>query len=93
VAKKAVKKTASGSGQSPNFESSLEELENLVEQMEAGDITLEESLRHFERGITLTHQCQQALKQAEQKVQILIKDNGEPEPFNTSENDEPGNDS
>lgn len=96
MAKKAVKKSAPGAttlpDTSPDFESSLAELEDLVERMEAGDITLEESLKHFERGISLTRLCQQALKQAEQKVQILIKDNDEPESFAATPIDESGDD-
>jgi exodeoxyribonuclease VII small subunit len=56
-----------------DFESALEELEALVEKMEQGDIRLEESLQHFERGIQLTRQCQQALQAAEQKVNILLE--------------------
>lgn len=66
------------------FESSMEELEKLVEQMEQGDISLEESLKAFERGIKLTRTCQQALQEAEQKVQILLEKNGQQtlEPFN-----------
>ena len=90
MAKKAAKQSASGADQGLDFEASLAELENLVEQMEAGDITLEASMKHFERGITLTRQCQQALKLAEQKVQILIKENGEPEPFAETNNVESG---
>lgn len=79
MARKATKKTE----QLPDFEAALAELEGLVELMETGDITLEESLSHFERGIKLTRQCQQALKTAEQKVQILMRDQGEPEPLDT----------
>ncbi len=62
----------------------MEELEKLVEQMEQGDISLEESLKAFERGIKLTRTCQQALQEAEQKVQILLEKNGQQplEPFN-----------
>ncbi len=62
----------------------MEELEKLVEQMERGDISLEESLKSFERGIKLTRTCQQALQEAEQKVQILLEKNGQQslEPFN-----------
>jgi len=56
-----------------DFESALKELEALVEKMEQGDIRLEESLQHFERGIQLTRLCQQALQAAEQKVQILLE--------------------
>ena len=55
----------------PAFETALKELETLVEQMENGDLSLDESLKAFERGIKLTRQCQQALQQAELKVQTL----------------------
>jgi len=73
----AKKKTAS------LFEDSLAELEQLVSQLEQGDISLEESLRYFERGVNLTRICQKALQEAEQKVHILIEKNGNPalEPF------------
>ncbi len=54
-----------------DFEAALEELEKLVERMEKGELTLEESLRDFERGIELTRKCQQALHEAEQRVQML----------------------
>lgn len=59
------------------FEDSLSKLEHLVEQMEDGDFSLEESLKAFEEGIKLTRECQQELKKAEQKVQMLIQKNGE----------------
>jgi exodeoxyribonuclease VII small subunit len=55
----------------PTFEESLSELEALVENMETGELSLEDSLRAFERGIALTRYCQQALQAAEQKVEIL----------------------
>ena len=58
-----------------DFEKALAELEQLVETMEKGDLTLEESLKHFERGVSLTRACQQALANAEQKVQILTRNN------------------
>ncbi len=58
------------------FEASLEKLEKLVETMEDGDLTLEESLRIFEEGVKLTRECQQALADAEQKVKVLIEENG-----------------
>jgi exodeoxyribonuclease VII small subunit len=66
------------------FEDSMAELEQLVEQMEQGDISLEESLKSFERGIKLTRTCQKALQDAEQKVQILLEKDGKQtlEPFN-----------
>jgi exodeoxyribonuclease VII small subunit len=58
----------------PAFEEALKELESLVEILEQGDLPLEDSLKSFERGVALTRICQDALKAAEQKVQIL---NGE----------------
>ncbi len=66
------------------FEDSLAELEQLVEQMEQGELSLEESLKSFERGVKLTSTCQKALQEAEQKVQILVEKNGQQtlEPFN-----------
>lgn len=65
------------------FEEAMDELEKLVETMEQGDISLEESLKAFERGVKLTRTCQQALQEAEQKVQILLEKNGQHtlEPF------------
>jgi exodeoxyribonuclease VII small subunit len=62
-----------------NFEKSLAELNKLVEQLETGKLTLEQSLTAFERGIKLTHECQQALVAAEQKVQILLEQEGKPQ--------------
>jgi len=59
------------------FETSLEKLEKLVEQMEDGDLTLEDSLKNFEEGIRLTRECQQALAAAEHKVKLLIEENGQ----------------
>ncbi len=59
------------------FEQSLEKLEQLVERMEDGDLSLEDSLKTFEEGIKLTRQCQQALINAEQKVKLLIEENGQ----------------
>jgi exodeoxyribonuclease VII small subunit len=47
--------------------------------MEQGDLSLEESLSHFERGVQLSRTCQQALKEAEQKVEILMQKNGQDE--------------
>ena len=62
-----------------DFEKALKELESLVEKMEKGDLGLEESLKHFERGIALTRACQKALSDAEQKVQILLENAGRKE--------------
>ena len=71
----------------PNFETALAELEQLVEEMEGGELTLEESLRRFERGIELTRGCQKALRAAEQKVKILLEKDPEatPEPFDRAD--------
>ena len=62
----------------PDFESAMRDLEALVERLEQGDLPLEESLAAFERGVLLTRACQTALKEAEQKVEILLKKAGEP---------------
>jgi len=58
-----------------HFEKSLAELEKLVQQMEQGELSLEDSLKHFEKGVQLTRSCQQALQEAEQKVAILLEKN------------------
>jgi exodeoxyribonuclease VII small subunit len=59
-----------------NLEKALTELEKLVEEMEQGNLSLEESLKRFEKGIALTSDCQEALQKAELKVQELIEKNG-----------------
>ncbi len=64
----------------PSFEELLSELEALVETMEKGELSLEDSLKSFERGVELTRSCQQVLKEAEQKVQILVGKNEDAEP-------------
>ena len=69
------------------FEASLEELEKIVERMESGDQSLEESLKDFERGVTLTKACQSMLKNAEQKVEKLVKEHGELKTEPLSEDD------
>ena len=68
------------------LEKSLEELEALVARLESGDLALEEALKEFERGVQLTRQCQTALAEAEQKVEILLKktEDAEPVPFEPS---------
>jgi len=59
-----------------NLEKSLADLEELVEELESGDLPLESAMKKFEEGIKLTRGCQAALKDAEQKVQILLKSAG-----------------
>lgn len=61
----------------PDFEAALTELEKLVEKMESGEQSLEESLKSFQRGIELTRTCQQGLKEAEQRVEKLLAENGD----------------
>lgn len=69
------KSPKSESQDSLNFEVALKDLEGMIEKMASGQLTLEESLKHFEEGIALARQCQTALKEAEQKVQILVSQN------------------
>lgn len=78
-----AKKTAPEASPVARFEQSLEELEQLVEKMEHGEMSLEESLAAYERGVGLYRQCQSALEQAELRVRLL-SDPGRPdeaEPF------------
>jgi exodeoxyribonuclease VII small subunit len=66
-----------------DLEKSLEELETIVEQLEAGELPLEKSLKEFERGVRLSRECQGALKDAEQRVQRLM--GGELHDFETGD--------
>ncbi|MEQ9452869.1 MAG: exodeoxyribonuclease VII small subunit [Pseudomonadales bacterium] len=67
-----------------DFESALAELETLVTRMEGGELSLDESLKAFERGVVLARQCQTELKNAELKVQTLTE-SGELEPLEPDE--------
>ncbi len=61
------------------FENSLQELEKIVQKLEDGDLSLEESLKHFEDGVKLSRECQERLNQAERRIEVLLKDeNGNP---------------
>lgn len=60
-----------------DFEQSLKALETLVQQMEQGELTLQQSLEAFEEGVKLTRACQQQLETAEQRVQVLVEKQGE----------------
>ena len=68
-----------------NFEEALEELERLVSSMEEGELSLEDSMKAFEKGIKLTRECQAALQKAEQKVEILLNESGETQAFNVED--------
>ncbi len=74
-----------------SFEKSLQTLESLVDKLEQGELTLEESLKQFEQGVKLTRRCQSALDNAEQKVEVLLKktETGSPEKF-SGQDDTPG---
>ena len=72
-----------------NLEKSLADLEELVEELESGDLPLEKAMQKFEEGIKLTRGCQTALKEAEQKVEILLQSAGgeDLEDFEVDEDD------
>lgn len=75
-----------------SLEKSLQELEQLVERLESGDLPLEDALKEFERGVKLTRECQAALKDADQKVEILLNKtaDGEASPFEEPPSDNGG---
>jgi len=86
MAKKTPTNTAP---EAVDFEASMAELDTIVSALERGDLTLEQSLAQFERGVSLTRLCRDALVQAEQKVAILLKDQDPPRlaPFDAPAND------
>ena len=59
-----------------NLEKSIADLEDLVDELESGDLPLEKAMKKFEAGIKLTRECQAALKEAEQKVEVLVQSAG-----------------
>jgi exodeoxyribonuclease VII small subunit len=71
------------SAPAPSFEACLDELERVVKQLEAGDLTLERSLELFEKGMSLSDSCRKQLEEAETRVEMLIRRDGkvQPEPF------------
>jgi len=75
-------------GKVPDFEQALADLEATVEHLERGELPLEEALKQFERGIALARSCQVALKQAEQKVEILLQKTPEAAPESFEPDDE-----
>jgi exodeoxyribonuclease VII small subunit len=70
----------------PKFEDSLQRLEKIVDELEKGNVPLEQALKLFEEGMQLSAACRQELEQAEGKVEILLKQNGklQPEPYDSS---------
>ncbi len=71
-----------------NLEKALADLEALVDELESGDLPLEKAMKKFEEGIKLTRSCQTALKDAEQKVEILLKSAGGEEALKEFEPDD-----
>lgn len=65
--------SAMGNKKEEKFEDTLERLQGLVRELEAGDCSLEESIKKFEEGMTLAKNCQERLNQAEQRIEILLK--------------------
>jgi exodeoxyribonuclease VII small subunit len=65
------------SKKTPDFETSLERLEEIVECLETGYLSLEQSLKQFEEGVSLTRACQTALTDAEQTIKVLTEKNAE----------------
>ena len=60
-----------------DFEKSLKQLETLVDKLEKGDLSLEDSLKNFEQGVNLTRECREALQKAEQKISVLSKEDND----------------
>jgi len=67
----------------PKFEECLQRLEKIVDELEKGNVPLEQAIKLFEEGVKLSNSCRQELEAAEGKVEILLKQNGklQPEPF------------
>ena len=72
----------------PNFEKALEEFEMLVTRMEEGELSLEDSLKSYERGMALSRICQAALEEAEQRITLLNENSGELVDFEITTEDE-----
>ena len=73
--------------QQPNFEQAMQQLELVVQEMERGELPLDVALAKFQEGITLARSCQHYLKDAEQKVSVLAKDNATLEALSTDDSD------
>jgi exodeoxyribonuclease VII small subunit len=83
-----------GTAKPKSFESSLEELERIVRELEQGELPLERSLELFEQGVSLSRECQERLNQAERRIEILMRDNkGQPTTRPFEAESETGNDS
>ncbi|MBV1906143.1 MAG: exodeoxyribonuclease VII small subunit [Pseudomonadales bacterium] len=83
--KKSTKNNNDDTASVIDFETTLDQLESLVEQMETGELSLEASLEAFERGVKMTRDCQSALKRAELRIQVLNNENSETDVFDEQE--------
>ena len=74
----------------PSFETKVKQLSDVVNKMETGNLSLENALKQFEKGVELTRQCQETLEKAEQSVELLIEKNGilTTEPFDERDEDD-----
>ena len=63
-------------GKETNFETSMEQLEKIVQDLEKGDLNLDDSIKKFEEGMKISKECNQFLEDAEKKITVLINDNG-----------------
>jgi exodeoxyribonuclease VII small subunit len=70
------KKSDTGGSNDLSFEEALEQLEKIVDEMEGGDLKLDESLDHFERGMKLARQCGERLGKAEKRIEVLVGEAG-----------------
>ena len=59
-----------------NFEKSMEDLEKIVEELEKGDLNLDDSIKKFEEGMKISKECNDYLESAEKKITVLINENG-----------------
>ena len=71
-----------------DLEKTLSDLEQIVKELEDGQLSLEDAMKRFEEGVKLTRICQKTLKEAEQKVEILMKNSDDTVPFNTDKESE-----
>ena len=71
-----------------DLEKTLSDLEQIVEELEGGQLSLEDAMRRFEEGVKLTRICQKTLQEAEQKVEILMKNSDDTVAFDTDEESE-----
>jgi len=79
----------------PTFEEGLQRLEEIVEELESGTLSLDDSLARYEEGAALLKRCRELLESAEKKIEVLVKDEDGglgTEPFDSAKADESGND-